>query len=244
MKVIAVIPARYNSTRFPGKPLAILNGKPIIKHVYDAVNLSKLFFKTIVATDDDRIFNAVKKFNGNVIMTSKKHKSGTDRVVEVCKNFKCDVVVNIQGDEPFVNKAVLTDIISAFKDKRTEVATLYHKITDNRDINNPNIVKTVFDKNNFAMYFSRSPIPYNRDKHCDTNYYKHIGIYAFKQDILLKFALLEQSYYEKIEKLEQLRLLENNIKIKMVKTTYKGFGIDTPKDLEKAEMLMKKNYEK
>ena len=235
MKVIAVIPARYASSRFPGKPLALLNGKPIIKHVYDAAYSSGLFSKVIVATDDERIFNAVTKFGGNVAMTSQNHKSGTDRVVEVCQNIDCDIVVNIQGDEPFVNKKVLADIILAFEDKKTQVATLYHKILDKNDINNPNVVKTVFDKDGFALYFSRLPIPYNRDNQDNIIYYKHIGIYAFKRDILFEFASLSQSYYENIEKLEQLRLLENSIKIKMVKTDYNGFGIDTPEDLEKAE---------
>ena len=235
MKVVAVIPARYASTRFSGKPLALLNGKPIIKHVYEAADSSGLFTKVVVATDDERIFSAIKEFGGNVAMTSQNHKSGTDRVVEVCQNLDCDIVVNIQGDEPFVNKKVLSDIILAFEDKRTQVATLYHEILDKNDITNPNVVKIVFDKEGFAMYFSRFAIPYNRDKQDDVAYYKHIGIYAFKRDILFKFASLSQSYYEKIEKLEQLRLLENSIKIKMIKTDYKGFGIDMPQDLEKAE---------
>ena len=238
MKVVAVIPARYASTRFPGKPLALLNGKPIIKHVYDAVHSSGLFTNVIVATDDERIFSAVKGFGGNIAMTSQNHKSGTDRVVEVCQNLDCDIVVNIQGDEPFVNKKVLSDIILAFEDERTQVATLYHELLDKIDITNPNVVKTVFDKDGFAMYFSRSPIPYNRDNQDDVVYYKHIGIYAFRRNVLFEFANLPQSYYEKIEKLEQLRLLENSIKIKMVKTDYEGFGIDTPQDLKKAEKLL------
>jgi 3-deoxy-manno-octulosonate cytidylyltransferase (CMP-KDO synthetase) len=238
MNKIAVIPARYDSVRFPGKPLATLYGKPIIQHVYQKVINTELFDDVIVATDDQRIFDAIIQFDGKVMLTSKKHQSGTDRVAEICEKIKCDIVVNVQGDEPFISKKPLEELIFSFNDKKVEVASLMHKI--NSDLENPNYVKVVCDINNFALYFSRSVIPFIRDhksRYSAFDYYKHIGVYAFRKDTLLKFVALPQSRLEKIEKLEQLRMLQNGIRIKMVETEYTGIGIDTPEDLKKAEKI-------
>ena len=233
MKVIAVIPARYESTRFPGKALAKLGEKYLIQHVYEHAVSSGVFNDVIVATDDQRILETVKEFNGNVKITGKDHKSGTDRVAEVCKNLDFDVVVNIQGDEPFIYRKPLEKLVSAFKNPEVQVASLMHKL--DRDINNPNNVKVVVDKNSFALYFSRSIIPFNQKKSKDTLYFKHIGVYAFRKETLLQFVNFPVSKLEKIESLEQLRLLENGIKIKMLETDYEGIGIDTPDDLKQAE---------
>jgi 3-deoxy-manno-octulosonate cytidylyltransferase (CMP-KDO synthetase) len=236
MKIAAIIPARYQSSRFPGKPVKFLNDKMIIQHVYDNVKASNLFDAVIVATDDQRIFDAVEDFGGKVEMTSKNHQSGSDRVAEVCKKLDVDIVVNVQGDEPFIDKKTLEELISVFEDKKVEVASLMH-IIDSKDAENPNIVKVVVKNNMDALYFSRSKIPFNRDGF-DSTYYGHVGVYAFKKNILLEFVKLEKSKLEGIEKLEQLRLLENNYQIKMVLTDYQGIGIDSPEDLAKAvEMI-------
>ena len=236
MKVIAIIPARFDSTRFPGKPLVKLGNKYIIQHVYEQAQKSKLFSEVIVGTDDQRIFEAVDEFNGKVTLTSKKHKSGTDRVAEVCDKMACcrdaDVIVNIQGDEPFITEKPLRKLIEVFNEPEVLVASLMHEIT--KDIEDPNVVKVVCDKNFNALNFSRSPIVSDQLLN-----YKHIGVYAFRRKTLFEFIELPESKLEKIEKLEQLRLLENGFKIKMVLTSYKGIGIDTPQDLEKAEKILK-----
>jgi len=235
MKIIAIIPARYDSIRFPGKPLAILGNKPIIQHVYERAKNSGLFDDVIVATDNQRIFETVHDFNGKVILTAKEHQSGTDRIAEVCSKIDCDIVVNIQGDEPFITKEPLQKLISVFEDEKVEVASLMHRIK--KDIENPNNVKVVCDNDNFALYFSRSKIPFNRNS--KSQYYKHIGVYAFRKKALMKFVDLPEGKLEQIEKLEQLRMLENGIKIKMVETEYEGIGIDTKEDLERAEKMWK-----
>ncbi len=236
MKVIAIIPARFDSTRFPGKPLAKLGNKFIIQHVYEQAQKSGLFAEVIVGTDDQRIFEAVDGFGGKVTLTSKKHKSGTDRVAEVCDKMPCckdaDVIINVQGDEPFISEEPLRELINAFGDPEVMVASLMHEIT--KDIEDPNVVKVVCDENNNAINFSRIPIPESRIPN-----FKHIGVYAFRRKTLFEFVELPESKLEKIEKLEQLRLLENGYKIKMVLTSYKGIGIDTPQDLEKAENILK-----
>lgn len=234
MKVIAVIPARYSSTRFPGKALALLNGKPIIQHVYEAAEQSELFSKVIVATDDERIAKAVHSFNAFVVMTSSEHKSGSDRIAEVIENMDCDVVFNIQGDEPFITKQPLSDLKDVFHDPTVQVASLMHEMTNEEEIVNPNNVKVICDRLGNALYFSRSLIPYDRDKTQQVTYWKHIGVYAYLKKTLLRFVAIPQGKLERIESLEQLRLLENGIPIRMVKTAYKGIGIDTPEDLEKA----------
>ena len=236
MKVIAIIPARFDSMRFPGKPLAKLGNKYIIQHVYEQAKKSNLFEEVIVGTDDQRIFEAVNGFGGKVALTSKKHQSGTDRVAEVCDKMACckdaDVIVNVQGDEPFITEKPLRKLIEVFNDSEVMVASLMHELS--KDIENPNVVKVICDENNNAINFSRIPNLKSR-----TPNYKHIGVYAFRRKILFEFIKLPESKLEKIEKLEQLRLLENGYKIKMVLTSYKGIGIDTPRDLEKAEKLLK-----
>jgi len=237
MKVIAIIPARFNSTRFPGKPLAKLGNKYIIQCVYEQAIKSGLFTEVIVGTDDQRIFEAVNSFNGKVVLTSKKHESGTDRVAEVCnKVLSCkdaDIIINVQGDEPFINENPLRMLIEVFKDESVQVASLMHKL--DCDIKNPNVVKVICDENNNALKFSRIPISESL-----TPSFKHIGVYAFRRKTLFEFVELPESKLEKIEKLEQLRLLENGYKIRMVLTSYKGIGIDTPEDLKNAEKLLLK----
>ncbi|NQV17063.1 MAG: 3-deoxy-manno-octulosonate cytidylyltransferase [Armatimonadetes bacterium] len=243
MKVVAIIPARFASTRFPGKPLAMLGNKSLIQRVYDSATQTDLFDKIIVATDDKRIFDKVEQFGGEVVFTSKHPKSGTDRIAEVCKNLEAEIIINIQGDEPFISKKPLQKLISAFDEPIVQVASLMHKLME--EIENPNIVKVVCDNNNFALYFSRSPIPFIRTPHPaprnpQPEFFKHIGVYAFRREALFKFIQLPIGKLEQIEKLEQLRLLENGIKIKMVETSYQGIGIDTPEDLKKAELILQK----
>ncbi len=233
LKIIGVIPARYASTRFPGKPLADINGKPMIQRVYESASKSKLIDEVIVATDDKGIFNAVNKFGGRAVMTSRKHKSGTDRIGEVTKKIKCDIVVNIQGDEPFIDyrnidKAIEPLII----DKSVNVSTLCYRITGKSEITNPNIVKVVFDENSFALYFSRYAVPYNRDNSKNTSYYKHIGLYVYRKDYLLKLIKLKPTKLEVSEKLEQLRILESGGKIKVIETKTDSHSVDTKADLK------------
>ncbi len=232
-KIIGVIPARYGSTRFPGKPLALINGKPMIQHVYERALKSKLLGKVIVATDDKRIYDTVKGFGGNAEMTSKQHKSGTDRIGEVIKNVKCDIVVNIQGDEPFIDSRNIDKAIEPLlTDKTINVSTLCIRIASKNEIENPNVVKVVFDKNNFALFFSRLPVPFNVNS-VKTGYFKHIGLYVFRKRFLLKFLLTKQSRLEKSEKLEQLRILEMGEKIKVVITKKDSIAIDNISDLDK-----------
>ncbi len=237
MKFAAVIPARYQSQRFPGKPLALLNNKPIILHVYDSVVKTELFDFVAVATDDARIKHTVENAGGIVIMTSESHQSGTDRIHEASSSIDADVIINVQGDEPFINIDPLKRLVECFRSETVEVASLMHKISNEEEIFNPNIVKVITDDNDFALYFSRSAIPYNRDKINDVTYWKHIGVYGYTIEALNAFVGYPQSALEKIEKLEQLRFLSNGYKIKMIKSEYKGFGIDTPEDLLKAEKV-------
>jgi 3-deoxy-manno-octulosonate cytidylyltransferase (CMP-KDO synthetase) len=234
MKIIGVIPARYDSTRFPGKPLALINGKPMIQHVWENSSKSKLINELYVATDDKRIFDAVNAFWGNAVMTSKKHKSGSDRIGEVVKNKNCDIVVNIQGDEPFINPTNIDKAITPLiKDKNINVTTLCTKIKNKDEINNPNVVKVVTDKKGFALYFSRHTIPYNRDDMKGISYYRHIGLYVYRKDYLMKFVKMKPSKLELTEKLEQLRILENGGRIKVVITNIDSVTVDTSSDLKK-----------
>jgi len=240
-KVIAIIPARYNSTRLPGKPLRKINNKSLIQIIYENIRKTRLFSDVIAATDDSRIFDVVKSFGGNVKLTASYHKCGTERVAEIAKKLDADIIINIQGDELFITKEPLNKLIQAFSEPDVSVATLIHPISNSDEIENPNRVKVIFDKNNFAIYFSRSPIPYLREK-TNLQHYVHIGVYAFRKDALQTFASLPQSRLERAEKLEQLRLIENGFKIKVVKTDYAGFGIDTEEDLKKVLELKKNNY--
>lgn len=239
MKIAAVIPARYLSSRLPGKPLMQIKGKPMIQRVYEQSLKSKLINEVIVATDDKRIFNCVKDFGGNAVMTSSKHESGTDRICEAVKKINCGIVVNIQGDEPYIDPRNIDNAITPLlKDKKLNVSTLAVRINDIAELLDENKVKVVFDKNNFALYFSRSFIPYDM-KHnpiqrwalSENIYYKHIGLYVFRKDYLMKFCKMKKSYLEKMEKLEQLRILENGDRVKVIITKKDSFSIDTKSDL-------------
>ncbi len=236
--VIGVIPARYGSTRLPAKALAMIHGKPMIQHVYEKCLRAKLLSEVIVATDDKRIFDAVIKFGGNVVMTSKSHKSGTDRIGEAVKKIKCDIVVNIQGDEPVIDPRNIDKAIEPLiKDKNINVSTLCFNISEYKEVNNPNVVKVVFDSTNNALYFSRSMIPFNRDN-IKTDHYKHIGLYVYRKDYLLKLIKMKPSKLELTEKLEQLRVLESGEKIKVVETKIDSHSVDTQADLRKIKKLI------
>ncbi|MCF7911030.1 MAG: 3-deoxy-manno-octulosonate cytidylyltransferase [Candidatus Cloacimonetes bacterium] len=239
MNFIAVIPARWQSSRFPGKPLALLNDKSVIQHVYENVLNSGLFQQVIVATDSQIILDAVHAFGGTAQMTSSDHHSGTDRIAEVCQTLDFDVVVNVQGDEPFISSEPLKCLISAFLDPKVQVASLMHRISGKIDDHNQ--VKVVCDIHGYALYFSRSVIPFNRDYNSDVEYFGHVGVYAFRREALFKFIALPTAKLENIEKLEQLRLLENGIPIKMISTNYAGLGIDTPENLVQAKKLLHPN---
>lgn len=239
-KVIAVIPARYNSTRFPGKMMEILGNRTIITTTYQNVLETGLFDEVFVATDSELIFDEISKNGGKAVMTG-EHETGSDRIAEAVQNIDCDIVINVQGDEPFLKKEPLKQLIDIFyKDDKKEIslASLKIQLKDPEEIRNPNNVKVITDNNGFALYFSRSVIPFQRELSYDVTYYKHIGVYAFRKEALLKFSSLEMTPLEISEKLEQLRYLENGMKIKMVETDFVGIGIDTPEDLEKAKNLI------
>jgi 3-deoxy-manno-octulosonate cytidylyltransferase (CMP-KDO synthetase) len=240
MKVVGVIPARYGSTRLEGKPLKDICGKMMIQHVYEQTCKSELISRVIVATDDTRIYDAVRGFGGEAAMTSATHKTGTDRVAEVVNNIECDIVVNIQGDEPLIIPEVIDEIARAlYTDEEIYVSTGSYKISDERMLHDPNVVKVVTDKNGLALYFSRSLIPYPR--HVDTfEAFEHIGIYAFKKDFLLKFINFENTPLSLTESLEQLKVLELGYKIRVIKTKhdYQAISVDTPEDLEEVRKLV------
>jgi 3-deoxy-manno-octulosonate cytidylyltransferase (CMP-KDO synthetase) len=247
MKVIAIIPSRYGSTRFPGKPLALIDGKSMIRRVYE--RSSAVFEHVCVATDDLRILDEVKSFGGNAVMTSEKHHSGTDRCYEALQavekegDIKFDLIVNVQGDEPCIEPAQLLELMNCFNDRSTQIATLVKKFLPEEDIFTLNTPKVVVSKDMNALYFSRSAIPFKRgietEKWNDGNtYYKHVGLYAFRREILEQITKLEQSPLEIAEQLEQLRWLENGYKIKVAVTQHQSFSIDTPQDLE---MLLSNN---
>lgn len=241
-KVVAVIPARYASSRFPGKPLAKIHDKPMIQWVYERVKGVEGINDVYVATDDERIFDTVECFGGKVIMTSKDHKSGTDRISEAISKIDddIDIVLNIQGDEPMIKKEMISQLISAFDDESVNMATLKKRLYDEDDINNPNIAKVITDVNNDAIYFSRSTIPYNRDGKDDIKYFKHIGVYGYKKDFLMKFSNLKKSNLEELEQLEQLRVIENGYKIRVIETEYESIGVDLPEHIDKVESLLLK----
>ena len=238
---LIVIPARYSSSRFPGKPLALIKGKPMIIHVYERAKNAKLASKVIIATDDMRIFNTAKEFNADVRMTDSNLKSGTDRVYEVAKNFKYEIIVNVQGDEPLIEPEVIDNAIKVLKDsKNADISTAAKAINNPKEISDPNVVKVVFNRSHYALYFSRSPIPFCREKN-NCKHFKHIGIYCFKRSALEKFVSLPESELENYEKLEQLRALDNDMKIKIFFTDYESFGVDTPEDLEKLKVFLSFN---
>lgn len=243
-KIIAMIPARINASRFPNKLLQILDGKPIIVKTYEAVKNSNLFDHVYVVCDDITIKNEIENVNGKAILSLKSHESGTDRIAEAVSHIECDIVVNVQGDEPFIEYDALKNLIALFKNEKVHVGSLMMKIKNKDNINNPNCVKVVVDKNNKALYFSRSVIPFERENNIETNYYQHIGVYAFKKETLLQIASLPPSYLEKIEKLENLRMLENGIDIYLAEVNHIGISIDTPEDYEKATLYIDQKKKK
>lgn len=238
VKTIGIIPARYASTRLPGKPLADIWGKPLIQYVYEQVKKAKSLDEVIVATDDERIYEAVESFGGKVTMTSPTHPSGTDRCAEVAQKIDCSYVINIQGDEPLVPSSVIDKIAQALWQSPSEVPMVSAAtIASSEERENPNVVKVVMDINNLALYFSRSPIPFLRHPIAST--FRHIGIYGYKKDFLLKFVSLPQTPLELAEALEQLRALEYGFKIKMVIVDYSPVGVDTLEDLERVREMLR-----
>lgn len=270
MSAVIIIPARYGSTRFPGKPLAPLQGKPIIQHVYEHAKNSALARDVIVATDSEPIFEKVLSFGGKAVMTSQDHLSGTDRVAEAARTTDhdiYDIIVNVQGDEPLIRPQMIDDVICLLSDRKADIGTLIKRIEDPEEIADPNAVKAVFNEDGFALYFSRAPIPYSRDEWkslrdlvlCDEQrllpgkekdstdstrrssliahhcFYKHVGIYGYRRDVLMKLTEMKPTKLEKIEKLEQLRALEHGFRIKVKETSFEIIGVDTPQDLERVE---------
>lgn len=238
MKVFAVIPARYAASRFPGKLMQMLGNKTVIAHTYENTLKTGLFNEVWVATDSEIIQREVTSFGGSVVMSKRLHESGSDRIAEAIENLDLDIVVNVQGDEPFIQKEPLEKLINAFKDPGVRVGSLMQRIAEPIDIDNPNIVKVVVDNDQNALYFSRSPIPYNRNRETEVSYFRHIGVYAFRKETLMEFTKWPMGKLENAEKLEQLRYLENGITLRMIETSFTGIGIDTPEDLEKAKKLI------
>lgn len=248
MTAIVIIPARYDSTRFPGKPLYPLMGRPLIQHVYENSKGAHLIDDVIVATDNETIFEKVVSFGGKAVMTDKSHPSGTDRIAEVAVSMDYDIIVNVQGDEPLIRPQMIDDVVMLLDDKRASIGTLAKKIEDPREIADPNVVKVVFDKEGFTLYFSRTPIPYHRDEWKDLKQFtvhgsqftvfKHIGIYSYRKDVLLSLAKMKPTELEQIERLEQLRALENGFRIKVKETFYETIGVDTLEDLERVERCL------
>lgn len=248
-KAVAIIPARYKSTRFPGKPLADILGKPMIQHVWERATKADKIEKVIVATDNKRVYNVVKGFGGEAVLTSKNHLTGTDRIAEVVRGlpFNTDMIVNIQGDEPLIEPEMIDQVVEILiDDLNASIGTLCRKIEDIKEIMDPNIVKVVFDKEGFALYFSRLPIPYYREgqkarqegretieEGQDRVYYKHLGIYSYRRDVLLRLSSMRPTPLEKAERLEQLRALENGLRIKVGETDRDTIGVDTREDIER-----------
>lgn len=235
MKIIGIIPARYASTRFPGKPLIDIAGKSMIQRVYEQCLKAEELVDVIVATDDERIEEHVKSFGGKVMITSADHQSGTDRCAEVLKKYdgNCDAVINIQGDEPFIDPQQITLLASALSGPHTQIATLIKKLDKESDVQNPNMVKVVKNSENIAIYFSRSPVPYRRNPAFPITYYKHIGIYGYRKEVLADITRLPAGMLEQAESLEQLRWVENCYRISLAETTIETIAIDTPDDLKK-----------
>ncbi|MCP4682747.1 MAG: 3-deoxy-manno-octulosonate cytidylyltransferase [Desulfobacterales bacterium] len=245
MKIFGFIPARYQSTRFPGKPLVGIAGKPMIRRVYERAMACPELTGVCVATDDERIMACVNEFKGRAVMTGKEHCSGTDRITEAAKKIGLedeDLIINIQGDQPIFYPPVISALIKPFmEDSSIPMTTLMHRITDEDDIQNPNHVKVVTDGQGYALYFSRSTIPFLRDnKSTEARYYKHLGFYGFTMEALVRFTGLPEGVLESIEKLEQLRALENGLKIKVVETPFDSVEVDVPEDINKVEEILEK----
>ena len=242
MKIIAMIPARYQASRFPGKLMKDLGGKPVILRTYEAAVNTNLFSEVYVVTDSDIIYKTISNSGGNAIMSKKEHECGSDRIAEAVENIDVDIVVNVQGDEPFIDELSLSKLIEVFKNdikKDVDLASLKVEITNKEDIENPNNVKVITDVNNMAIYFSRSVIPFHRDSSVDVKYYKHKGVYAFRKQALIDFYNTPITPLEAAEKIEAIRYQEIGKKIKMVETSVEAVGIDTPEDLEKALKIIK-----
>jgi len=243
MKILGIIPARYASTRFPGKPLVDIAGKSMIQRVYEQAKKCAQLYEAIVATDDDRIFEHVQGFGGKAVMTSTDHQSGTDRCAEVAANFpEYDVIINIQGDEPYIDPVQISKLISCFNDTDTQLATLIKKVLNEQELHNTNSPKVIVNKDSEAIYFSRSPLPHIRGQEPQSwlqhfTYFKHIGIYGYRADILKHITKLPVSPLEKAESLEQLRWIENGYKIRVAETEIETIAIDTPEDLKKLSEL-------
>jgi len=260
MTSAVIIPARYDSTRFPGKPLSLLKGKTLIQHVYENSKGAHFIDDVIVATDSEEILEKVRSFGGRAVMTDKKHPSGTDRIAEVAASMDYEIVVNVQADEPLIRPQMIDDVILLLNDERASIGTLIKRITDPREVVDPNVVKVVFSKDGFALYFSRSPIPFHRDEWNTPSltlpprgggqgrgggselqtlhFYKHVGIYSYRREALLALSGMEPTELEKRERLEQLRALENGMMIKVKETFFETFGVDTPEDLERVEKCL------
>jgi 3-deoxy-manno-octulosonate cytidylyltransferase (CMP-KDO synthetase) len=242
--IIGIIPARFGSSRLPGKPLVDIGGKPMLQHTYESAKKSKLLSDVVIAVDDERVFETAKRFGAQVEMTPKDLETGSDRIAYVAEKLStADIIVNIQGDEPFIPGKMIDEAIEPLLfDKRVEVSTLAKRITKENELNSSSIPKVVFDYNNYALYFSRSPIPYVRDAVSDkqkiriADIYKHVGLYVFRKKTLFRFTSLRPTDLEKFEKLEQLRMLENGIKIKIVVTENESISVDTKDDLEMARI--------
>jgi 3-deoxy-manno-octulosonate cytidylyltransferase (CMP-KDO synthetase) len=241
MKIAAIIPARYESTRFRGKPLAAICRKPMLQWVYEAVQRCNLIDQIFIATDHAEIMQAGKRFGATVCLTDPAHATGTDRIAEVAGNLDARIIVNIQGDEPLLTPEAISEAITPLlEDETIPLGTLKTRIDDERDLNNANVVKVVTDVHDFALYFSRSPIPFIKDKNTAVPVFRHIGLYVFRKDFLLTFTRLPQTVLEKAESLEQLRALEYGYRIKVPTTSYKPVGVDTPEDLKRVEQIIMK----
>ncbi|AUP81481.1 3-deoxy-manno-octulosonate cytidylyltransferase [Flavivirga eckloniae] len=242
MKIISMIPARYSASRFPGKLMQDLGGKTVILRTYEATVATNLFDDVFVVTDSSIIYDEIVNNGGKAMMSKKEHDCGSDRIAEAVELMDVDIVINVQGDEPFTDKESLAKLIDVFKgdhEKTIDLASLMVHITDLDEINNPNTVKVIVDQSNFALYFSRSPIPFPREKNAGVKYYKHKGVYAFRKDAILDFYKLPMLPLEASEKIECIRYLEYGKRIKMVETDVQGIEIDTPEDLERAKKVWK-----
>jgi 3-deoxy-manno-octulosonate cytidylyltransferase (CMP-KDO synthetase) len=237
--VVAIIPARYHSSRLPGKALADIAGRPMIEHVYRRAAAAAWVTSVLVATDDERILEAVRSFGGVACMTSPDHQSGTDRLAEVAAEMSCEVIVNVQGDEPLIEPGMIDEAVQPLLDDPMVVmSTLRHRIEDPAELQNPNVTKVVVDREGFALYFSRAPIPFVRNGSAAAAAWRHIGLYVYRRDCLLQFATLEPTELERSEALEQLRALEHGIRILAVETRHDSIGVDTPEDLERVRRLV------
>jgi 3-deoxy-manno-octulosonate cytidylyltransferase (CMP-KDO synthetase) len=240
LSAIAVIPARFHSTRLPGKALAEIDGRPMIEHVYRRASAARLVSAVIVATDDERIARAVEAFGGEARLTSASHQSGTDRLAEVARSLSCDLVVNVQGDEPLIEPAMIDEAIAPFgPDPSLAMSTLRRLVDDPHDLQNPNVTKVVVDREGYALYFSRAAVPFVRDGCPPAPAWRHIGLYVYRRECLLRLAGLAPTALERSEALEQLRALEHGIRIKAVETRHDSIGVDTPADLERVRRLFR-----